>query len=411
MRRKIFISYSHQDEEYARAIHHQISAYDVADDLMFLDREKEGIAPGDEWLERIEDEIFETRVALFLVSAHFKTSKFIMETEMPSILKAREGDRRLQVRWVKLTEVEAPSELQDFQGFCENAPLTGLKDESNRQKAIDRIAKSLVKELNVDTTLRDQMYHQLKTITRREFGLRLGRPKAIGMNSVAFAGDGAGFRAMIKARYARSIDRNIAVTNDQLQKELSEVKKLNHAALIRFAGGLIKDDLQLLVSDYLPRARSLREHMCNARNKRLGIDRVRLTISTVAEVLQLYHEAGLVYGNIRPKDLMIEIPRKKKKTPREEEEIPREDEWRIRVQSYRMSQIDALSEEQETAFLFHPARTIRRRTALASVITSTSRTWLQAISLPIGTWRQAVTVRRSIWVITHPLNVWACRDS
>ena len=86
---KIFISYSHHDDD---------SLYALERLQVFLKPiEKEGIAkrwddtlinPGDDWLEEIQKALDSTRVAILLVSADYLASDFISNDELPPLLHA-----------------------------------------------------------------------------------------------------------------------------------------------------------------------------------------------------------------------------------------------------------------------------------------------------------------------------------
>lgn len=343
MLRKLFISYAHEDEEYARSIVNQLTAYSVEESMIFLDRYKSGITAGEEWEERIEDEIYEAGAALFLISAHFSNSEYITEMEMPRILESRKGglDRRIDIYWLKLSEIEVPEDLKKFQGLCDGKSI-GALEEGDRQKAIDDASKLLARRIGKALTTREEIYGRIKTACRNQFGLRLSRPKDRGVNSVSFIGYGSGYRAHVKSRYVRAFDRSSDVTNSKLQKHLENIKKLDHSAFIKVYGGLIEDSLQVLVTEYLPRTRTISEQIATARRDkdRLNIDRVRLALSELSLALQAYHDLGMAYGSITPKDVLTELPR--------------EGDWRVRLQSIRMSQVDMLSSRSLKLFVFDP---------------------------------------------------------
>ena len=86
---KVFISYSHKDEEFK-------------DDLvtMLEGLRRQGviepwqdrcIEEGDEWYQAIQDAMKDCDLAVLLVSQHFIASRFIQDTELPRLLKRRQG--------------------------------------------------------------------------------------------------------------------------------------------------------------------------------------------------------------------------------------------------------------------------------------------------------------------------------
>lgn len=301
MKRKIFISYSHRDMEYAYAIHRQLKAYGVDETMIFLDRAKKGVDAGEEWEERIEDEIFYAGVVLFLVSPNFLTSTFIMTKEMPKILETHEPNspRRVKIYWVKLSEITVPKELKPFQGFCNGSPLSTL-GESDKQKAIDDIAKTLSSGYNVDATTREEIHIRIKSIARKKFRLRLGRPRERGINSNSYNGYDLGKTEHVKARYVKSIDQSSDVTNAMLEERLKILKKLDHYAFIKVINGTVEDNLQLLVTEHLLSKKTIRQQIKDARKekKHLSIDNVRLGLTSLAGALACYHESELSMGTL-----------------------------------------------------------------------------------------------------------------
>ncbi|MEE4164227.1 MAG: TIR domain-containing protein [Woeseiaceae bacterium] len=340
MRQKIFLSYSHRDMEYAERFHRQLVAYDVPAERIFWDRADNGIQPSQEWLERIEDEIAETRVALFLVSEHFRESRFIRNMEMPSILRERQKDPRLKIVWVRLREIDEPEEFSDLQGFCKDTSLAALDDEK-RSKTIDDITKHVRAMLDVDVGFHDEFFNRVKSLAREDFGLRISREIAKGRHSMVYLAEGLGHRRVLKARMAKVFEAHEPLDAPELQAYLDRVDDLEHPAFIRFHGSVIRDDLRLLVSDYLPRARPLQEILDRSRKTApLAVDRIRLTIGTLAEALAEYHALGLVYGNIRPSDVMIEIPS--------------EGAWQVRLPAIRIARIMSMRVSTLGSFPMNP---------------------------------------------------------
>jgi hypothetical protein len=73
---KIFISYSHKDEEWKDRLLTHLNVLAKQNRLEVWDDRR--IAAGDEWLPEIEQAINSGHVALLLVSANFLTSNFIL---------------------------------------------------------------------------------------------------------------------------------------------------------------------------------------------------------------------------------------------------------------------------------------------------------------------------------------------
>jgi TPR repeat protein len=83
----IFLSYSHKDEGWKdRLLAHLGIAAEEGLLAVWNDRQ---IGAGADWLQKIQEAIEAARVAVFLISANFLTSRFIRGTEVPQFLKRR----------------------------------------------------------------------------------------------------------------------------------------------------------------------------------------------------------------------------------------------------------------------------------------------------------------------------------
>jgi tetratricopeptide (TPR) repeat protein len=86
----VFISYSHKDEVWKDRLVQQLAVLENQGLLATWDDRR--IKAGDEWHKEIEQGMQAAKVAVFLVSVHSLTSRFILDTEIPHLLERRERD-------------------------------------------------------------------------------------------------------------------------------------------------------------------------------------------------------------------------------------------------------------------------------------------------------------------------------
>lgn len=84
----IFISYSHRDSKYLQRLRVHLRPLEREHEILIWDDTK--INAGTNWREIISSEISKAGVAILLVSADFLASDFIVNNELPPLLKASE---------------------------------------------------------------------------------------------------------------------------------------------------------------------------------------------------------------------------------------------------------------------------------------------------------------------------------
>jgi len=93
----VFVSYSHQDEAWKDQIVRHLRVLQLQGELDLWDDRR--IAPGEDWHDAIRQALESSRFALLLVSANSLTSEFILDQEVPELLRRRatEGLRLIPV--------------------------------------------------------------------------------------------------------------------------------------------------------------------------------------------------------------------------------------------------------------------------------------------------------------------------
>src|SRR5262245_36421660 len=89
----VFICYSHHDKRYLAEL--LVHLTPLARDKQVAVWADTRLHAGDEWREEIRQALASARVAIILVSAHFRASKFIAEEELPPLLIAAKNKNTL----------------------------------------------------------------------------------------------------------------------------------------------------------------------------------------------------------------------------------------------------------------------------------------------------------------------------
>jgi tetratricopeptide (TPR) repeat protein len=138
-RDRVFVSYSHRDTDWFERLKKLVDV-EIRNRRVdyFHDRQ---IQPGDDWYQTIVDALDRARAAVLLVSPNFLASRFIMEEELPRILKAAEKGE-LTILWVPIAGA-FPEALSRYQAFGDSSDLFRLCREINRILSPGRIPRNL----------------------------------------------------------------------------------------------------------------------------------------------------------------------------------------------------------------------------------------------------------------------------
>src|SRR5687768_6736286 len=118
--KKIFISYSHEDEEYKDELVKMLAP--LQDQKVFKIWQDREIQPGEEWYKAIETAMKNCDLALLLISSSFLNSRFIKEVEVRRLLERRkeEGLRVIPII-IRPCMWKSVPVLRDLQALPKNA--------------------------------------------------------------------------------------------------------------------------------------------------------------------------------------------------------------------------------------------------------------------------------------------------
>lgn len=116
----IFISYSHQDEEWKYRLHQHLEALGMAECYeVWEDRQ---IEAGDDWFQKIQAAMSRAKLAILLVSIPFLNSKFIKSQEVPALLQQK---KKAGLRIIPIILKPCPWKTREWLAIPQVRPVDG----------------------------------------------------------------------------------------------------------------------------------------------------------------------------------------------------------------------------------------------------------------------------------------------
>jgi hypothetical protein len=124
---KVFVSYSHEDESFRKDLIKYLSTMHRNGEVStWTDR---NISAGDDWRERIEDNLADTKIMILLVSPDFISSRYCVDVEMQRALEMHENKEIVIIPvYVRFTDV-CGSPLEKFRALpTDRKPISRWED-------------------------------------------------------------------------------------------------------------------------------------------------------------------------------------------------------------------------------------------------------------------------------------------
>ncbi|WP_228057979.1 COR domain-containing protein [Nostoc sp. LEGE 12447] len=133
---EVFISYSHQDQEWLTKLQKHLKPIIRNQNLLVWDDTK--IQAGAEWSKEIENALAAAKIAVLLVSPNFLASDFIHENELPPLLNAAQA-KGLTIIWIPLSfSSYEETEIEQYQSaHPPNQPLDSLNPAQENKAWVD----------------------------------------------------------------------------------------------------------------------------------------------------------------------------------------------------------------------------------------------------------------------------------
>jgi len=147
-RKKIFISYSHEDRKWLIRVQKHLSVLkdDIVDIEVFSDTK---IKPGMKWENEIEKALSESKIAILLISTDFLVSKFIRDKELPPLLEAARNEGTTILPLILMSSnYKNCKDLNQFQAVNLDKPLIDLR--KGEQEKILVMLTQRIKEILIN---------------------------------------------------------------------------------------------------------------------------------------------------------------------------------------------------------------------------------------------------------------------
>lgn len=138
-KKTVFVSYSHKDKEYLERLQVHLKPFEKSGIIDLWADTK--IKTGQKWQEKIEEALNKSAIAILMVSADFLASDFIIDNELPPLLKAaKENGKHIVQVILKPCRFHSYPNLNQFQAINDPKNPMSKMDDNEREETFVEIA-------------------------------------------------------------------------------------------------------------------------------------------------------------------------------------------------------------------------------------------------------------------------------
>jgi hypothetical protein len=300
VRNKVFISYAHEDDHVAGDLKKHLTTRLRSEASVWIDTE---LQAGDKWEATLNGALNSSNCALLLLSVDFLSSEYIMQHELPRIL--REGERGLRIMPVLVRDcawTNEPSIAKLQLALPPKEPLSAMRERSRSEyeSAIECVCKIVADQLGqLGKQSRGETIKAVPDLLSSIDGLELLVALHGGDSSIVYRGKLEGRDVAVKLMLNRSLSK----FTDQFNAALDVARALEHHCFIPLLYSKFEPGSPAVLILPWVESRQLSEQIAS---NPPSIDKVACFLRRAAEALSLLHDRGGLYGIMTTDNVYVE---------------------------------------------------------------------------------------------------------
>ncbi|HEX5865959.1 MAG TPA: TIR domain-containing protein [Casimicrobiaceae bacterium] len=300
VRNKVFISYAHEDDHVAGDLRKHLTTRLRSEASVWIDTE---LKAGDKWEATLNGALNSSNCALLLLSVDFLSSEYIMQHELPRIL--REGERGLRIMPVLVRDcawANEPSIAKLQLALPPKEPLSAMmeRSKSEYESAIESVCKIVADQLGqLGKQSRGETIKAVPELLSSIDGLELLVALHGGDSSIVYRGKLEGRDVAVKLMLNRSLSK----FTDQFNAALGLARELEHHCFIPLLYSKFESGSPAVLILPWVDSRQLSEQIAS---NPPSIDKAACFLRRAAEALSLLHDRGGLYGIMTTDNVYVE---------------------------------------------------------------------------------------------------------